>query len=53
MFQMKQQDKNLNDTGVSNLSDKKFKAMILKTLTEIGRMSKHRENFNKEVKDIK
>ena len=54
MFQMKEQDKTLgkkilNKKRRSNLPDKKFKVMVLKIFTKLGRrMDEHSENFNKE-----
>ena len=37
-----------------NLTDKKFKALIIKMLTKIGkRMDVHSESFKKELKNIK
>lgn len=51
MLQTKEQDKNsekVNKMEISNLPDRKFKVMIIKILTELGRMDKYTENFNKE-----
>lgn len=52
MCQMKEQatpEKNLNEMDISSLPDKKFKVMILKMLTKLGRrMDEQSENFNKE-----
>lgn len=36
-----------------NLSKKEFEVMIIKMLTEFGRMDEHREDFNKELESIK
>lgn len=37
---------------VSNLPDKEFKVMVIKTLTELRRgMDEHHKNFNKEIKN--
>ena len=51
MLQTKEQDKNsekVNKMEISNLPDRKFKVMIIKILTELGRMDKDTENCNKE-----
>ena len=51
MLQTKEQDKNsekVNKMEISNLPDRKFKVMIIKILTELGRMDKYTENFNKK-----
>ena len=49
---MKEQDKtagkNPNETEISNLPDKEFKAMVIKMLTELG----GKQN-NKELESIK
>lgn len=38
---------------ISNLSDREFKAMVLKTLIELRRrMDEHGNNFNKETGNI-
>lgn len=42
--------KDLNDTDISNPSDKEFKVIVIKMLTEIWRMDEHSENFNYERK---
>lgn len=53
-FQMKEQDKiqeELNETDINNLSDKEFKVMVIKRLTEIRRrMDKYNKDFNKDRK---
>ena len=53
MFQTKEQDKpqkkDLNDMEISYLSDKEFKVMVTKMLTELGRID---ENFNKQTENI-
>lgn len=39
---------------ISNLSDKEFKVMVKKMLTELGRrIDEHNENFNKEMENIR
>ena len=55
MFQTKQtSEKELNETEVSNLSDKQFKIMVIKMLPEFGgRMGKHNENFKEKMKNVK
>ena len=55
---MKEQGKNpektTNETEISNLPDKMFKALVTRMLTELGkRINKHSENFNKERKTNK
>lgn len=44
-------EKLLNETDISNLTDKEFKVIVLKVLTEFREkmMNKHSENFNKEI----
>ena len=52
MLQIKYLEKTLkilNETKISNLSDKEFKVMIIKMRTKRGkRIDKCSENFNKE-----
>lgn len=36
------------NSKISNLPDKKFKAMAIKLLTNLWRMDEHKENFNEE-----
>ena len=54
-FQTKEPDKaseknKLNETEISNLSDKEFKVMVIKMITELGkRMDELGENVNKET----
>lgn len=55
---MKEQNKapetNLNEMEINNLPDEEFKVMVIKLLTYLGkRMGKHRENFNKEIENIR
>ena len=39
---------------ITNLSDKTFKPLVIKKLTELGkRIHVHREHFNKELENIK
>ena len=46
--------KTLDKTKITNLSDKEFKIMLIKMLTEIGRrMDEHLENFNKDTHSIR
>lgn len=51
MFQINKTSLNyLSETLISNLSDKEFKIMVKKMLTEVRRtMHKQSENFNKEI----
>ena len=43
-----------NKTEISNLPEKEFKVMVIKTLTELGRiMDENSENFSKEIENIK
>ena len=58
MFQRKEQNKTLekmpNETEISTLSDKEFKAMVIKMLTEFRkRIEEHSENFHQELESIK
>lgn len=53
MLQMRGQDENpekdLKDMEINNLSDKEFKIMVIKVLTDFGRrIDGHSENVNKE-----
>lgn len=49
----KTQKKNFNETEISNLPDKKFKVMVIKMLTKLGkRMNQHSENFKRELENI-
>ena len=42
--------RNPNETEVSNLPDKEFKAIAIQMLTELGkRIEEHNKNFNKEL----
>ena len=38
---------------IRNLYNEKFKVVIIKMITELGRMDEHSENFNKELENIK
>lgn len=58
MFQMIEQDKtsekDLNETEISNLPNKEFKVMAIKTLKKLERrIDEHSKNFNKEIEDIR
>ena len=45
-------DKAANKTN--NLPDKEFKALIIRMLTELGKiMDEHNENLNKELENIR
>ena len=45
---LKHQEKNPNQTEVSNLYNREFKIMVINMLTELGRrMDKLSKNFNK------
>ena len=47
-IRQKPQQKNLNETELSNLLNKEFKVMVINMLNEHGRrMDEHSENFNK------
>ena len=52
MFQTKEQYKsetNLNETEISDLSNRQFKIMVIKMLTEVRRvMQEQSVNFNKK-----
>ena len=56
MFQTKNQEKNpeknRNETEINNLPDRKFKAIVIRMLTDLGkRIQEHSENFNKELEN--
>ena len=58
MLQVKGQDKisekELNETEISNLPEKRFKLMVIKILSEFRRrLEEHSENFNKKMENIK
>ena len=58
MIQTKEQDKslerNLNETEISDLSDREFKTMVIKMLTEVRRTRHEQsENLNKDTENIK
>ena len=43
-----------NETEIKNLSDKEFKALVIKMLRELGnRIDEYSENYNKELENIK
>ena len=47
-------EKTLNETKISNLSDKELKVMAMKMLTKLGRrMDEQVENVNKELENIR
>ena len=53
-FQLKKQEKPTTETEINNLPDKKFKALVIRMLTELrNRIEEHSENFNKELENIK
>ena len=54
---MKEQEnipkKTTNEREINNLPDEDFKALIIRMLTELGKIiDKHSENFNKELEHI-
>lgn len=62
VFQLEEQDrklikrkkKKLNEMETCNLPDKKFKALVLKMLTELERwVNEYSENFNTERENIR
>ena len=57
MFQIKEQNKTpeeLSQMEKINLSDKEFKVMIIKKLSELGRrINEYSEKLNKELENIK
>uniref|UniRef100_A0A9L0SE42 L1 transposable element RRM domain-containing protein n=1 Tax=Equus caballus TaxID=9796 RepID=A0A9L0SE42_HORSE len=58
MFQIKEQDsssgKELNETEINNLSDKEYKLILIRMLTDLGkRIDEFSENINKELENIK
>ena len=38
---------------INNLLDKVFKALVVRVLTELGKIDGHSENFYKELENIK
>ena len=55
---LQRKDKNLrkepNEMDICNLSDEKFKVMVLKMLTKLRRrMDEPTDNFKKEIENIK
>ena len=58
MFQVKDKNpalpQNPNKTKINNLPDKKYKALVIRVLNELGkRIDKLSENFNKGLENIK
>ena len=57
MFQTKEQgklQKGFDEIDICNLPDKEFKVIVIKMTTELGRrIDGHRENFNKEMENIR
>ena len=58
MFQRKEQDKsqetNHNEMEIYDLPDREFKIKVIKMLTKVRRaMHEQRENFNREIQNIK
>ena len=53
MFQMEKQaktpKKDHNGTALNTLSDKDFKAIIIRILTEFRRLDRNSEDFNKQI----
>ena len=51
IFQTKEHDKisekELNETQISNLPDKKFKEIIIQMLSELSRIVEHSENLKR------
>ena len=46
-------EKDLNEMEISNVPNKKFKVMVIKMLTNLGRrMDEHTKNFSKEAENI-
>lgn len=52
-FEIKEQDKTwekgLNDTEISNLTNKEFKIVVIKIISKIWRMDEHNVNVNKKI----
>ena len=45
---------NPKKTNINNLPDKKYKALVIRMLNELGkRIEEHSENFSKDLKNIK
>ena len=58
IFQTKEQnktsEKSLNEMKTSNLPDKKFKVMVIKILSELGKgKDEYSGTFNKEMEKIR
>ena len=60
LFQWKEQEKipekkkKTNETEINNLPDKEFKALVIRTLTElVKRIDKYNDSFNKELEIFK
>ena len=56
--QLKEQEKNpekiTNETKISNLPDKEFKAWVIRMLPEVGESTdEHSKNSNKDLENIK
>lgn len=50
MFQLKEDPPHPNETGINNLPDKEFKAIVIRMLTELGkRIGGHNVKFNKNI----
>ena len=48
---MREQNRDLDEMGSSNLTDAEFKTLVIKMLNELlGSVDKFSENFNKEIK---
>ena len=45
---------NPNKTKINNLPDKKYKALVIRKLTDLGkRTDEHKKDFNKELENLK
>lgn len=53
MKENKTSGKYLNEIFISELPDKDFKFMVIKTSTECRRMVEHNEKVNKEIQNIR
>ena len=51
---MREQNRDLDTMESSNLTDAKFKTLVMEMLSELrGSVDEFSENFNKEIKNIK
>lgn len=51
--QGKSPERDLNKTEISYLPEKEIKVMVIEMLTDHRRVNEHRENFNREIENIR